>query len=162
MSAEWSTPRTWSLSELNLQPMRLIDVPKVAAIESLLYEFPWTAGNFSDSINAGYRATVLIDPNHILLGYSVLMLAVDEAHLLNVSVARQHQGRGYGSHLIQHMLDSAKAAHMERMYLEVRPSNPRAAELYQRFGFNQIAVRKGYYPAHAGAREDALVMERPL
>ncbi len=162
MSAQLSAAHTAQSAALRLVPMRRIDVPQVTAIESLLYDFPWTSGNFSDSINAGYHATILLDAHNVLLGYCVLMFAVDEAHLLNVSVARQHQGQGHGSRLLQHMLDSARQARMQRMILEVRPSNPRAAELYQRCGFTQIGVRKGYYPAHAGTREDALVMERWL
>lgn len=142
--------------------MRLQDVPQVVAVENTIYEFPWTAGNFCDSIQAGYTATLLLNTRNVLLGYCVLMSAVDEVHLLNLSVAQQFQGQGYGTHLLQHIFESWKARGMQRILLEVRPSNPRATALYRRSGFTQIGVRKDYYPAHAGTREDALVMEKLL
>lgn len=152
------------LNEMQLRfvAMRVQDVPQVIAVENTIYEFPWTPGNFCDSIHAGYTATLLLNQHNVLLGYFVLMHAVDEAHLLNLSVAQQHQERGYGSRLLQHIFDTAKASGLRRILLEVRPSNPRAAALYLRSNFTQIGVRKNYYPAHAGTREDALVMEKLL
>lgn len=148
------------------QPMHQEDIANVVAIEIDIYEFPWTYGNFCDSIRAGYQAILMLNDNHLLIGYAILMLAVDEAHLLNLSVARCYQQQGYGSQFLQYLMDLAKTAGMDRLILEVRPSNPSAARLYRYFGFKQIGIRKDYYPAYGKQgtmqREDALVMEKIL
>lgn len=153
---------TESLIQTRFVTMRAQDVPQVVAVENTIYAFPWTAGNFSDSLQAGYTVTLLLNQRNVLLGYFVLMCAVDEMHLLNLSVAQQHQGQGYGTQLLQHIFETSHTVGKQRILLEVRPSNPRAVALYIRSGFTQIGVRKGYYPAHASTREDALVMEKLL
>ena len=140
---------------LLLEPMCAADLEGVLAIEHSVYEFPWTAGNFRDSIRAGYLCrTVWRDG--VLLGYFVLLAAAGEAHLLNLSIAAPMQGRGYGKVLLHESLDLARHASATQMVLEVRPSNAVARSLYQDYGFRQIGVRRSYYPAAAG-REDALV-----
>jgi len=142
--------------------MRPADLDDVLAIENDLYPFPWTRGNFLDSINSGYETWILRDSRGVLNGYFLLMLSVDDAHLLNITVNRSLQGRGIGLLL----LDKAKAIAQEKklaaMLLEVRPSNQRAEKIYQRYGFAQIGLRKGYYPAPNNQREDAIVMKLPL
>jgi ribosomal-protein-alanine N-acetyltransferase len=142
--------------------MRPADLDDVLAIENDLYPFPWTRGNFLDSINSGYETWILRDSRGLLNGYFLLMLSVDDAHLLNITVNRSLQGRGIGLLL----LDKAKAIAQEKklasMLLEVRPSNARAEKIYQRYGFAQIGLRKGYYPASNNQREDAIVMKLPL
>ncbi|HEV7855433.1 MAG TPA: ribosomal protein S18-alanine N-acetyltransferase [Herminiimonas sp.] len=142
--------------------MRSGDLDDVILIENDLYPFPWTRGNFLDSINSGYETWILRDSRGVLNGYFLLMLSVDDAHLLNITVNRELQGRGIGLLL----LDKAKAIVQEKklsaMLLEVRPSNTRAEKIYQRYGFSRIGVRKGYYPAPNNQREDAIVMKLPL
>lgn len=141
-------------------PMRLDDVDDVLAIEEDLYPFPWTRGNFVDSIVSGYSAWgYRLDGE--LVGYFVLMLAVDEAHLLNISVAAQRQRLGFGACLLDHAMQAARQAGATSLLLEVRPSNEKALAFYRRFGFQQIGVRRGYYPAVQG-REDALVLKHAL
>lgn len=142
--------------------MQPSDISDVLAIENDLYPFPWTRGNFLDSINSGYETWILRDDTQALTGYFLLMPAVDEAHLLNITVHRDLHGRGIGLLL----LDKAKAITLERrlhaMLLEVRPSNVRAERIYERYGFSRIGVRKGYYPAPDNQREDAIVMKLAL
>ena len=141
-------------------PMRLEDVDEVLAIEEDLYPFPWTRGNFVDSIASGYSAWgYRVDGE--LVGYFVLMMAVDEAHLLNISVAAQRQRMGFGARLLNHARQGARQAGATSLLLEVRPSNEKALALYRRFGFRQIGVRRAYYPAAQG-REDALVLRHVL
>ena len=89
------------------------------------------------------------------------MMAVDDAHLLNISVSEKRQGLGFGARLLRHAMSVACHAGASTLLLEVRPSNVKAVELYRHFGFAQIGVRRGYYPADSG-REDALVMTHPL
>lgn len=136
------------------------DLAEVLGIECAIYAHPWTQGNFTDSLRAGYQCRTLRRSGE-LLGYFVLMVAAGEAHLLNLSVAAERQGRGLGSSLLGEAKRVAGESGASSMFLEVRPSNPGAQRLYERCGFRQIAVRRGYYPAHDG-REDALVFQLAL
>jgi ribosomal-protein-alanine N-acetyltransferase len=143
-----------------LLPMREQDLEEVMAIENAIYTHPWTRGNFADSLRAGYECRTLRLGTE-LLGYFVLMVAAGEAHLLNLSIGATHQRTGHGSLLLREAAALARSLGARSLFLEVRPSNRAAQELYTRFGFRKIAVRRGYYPAHAG-REDALVLTLPL
>ncbi len=153
-------------------PMQLSDIADVAAVEKSIYTAPWTEGNFVDSLNAGYCAWTLRaeakasrGPHGSLVGYFVLMAAVDEAHLLNVSVAVPWQGRGHGLFLLHRATALALDHQARAVILEVRPSNARALAVYRRFGFREHGLRRRYYPASTAdqnAREDAIVMRLPL
>lgn len=136
------------------------DLDAVAALEGGLQIFPWTRGNFADSLQSGYSAWIVRIGGE-LVGFSVVMRVLDEAHLLNIGVAERYQGKGYGARMLRNAMECARLAGASRIFLEVRPSNARAVELYQHFGFRQIGLRKAYYPA-IGGREDALVFEKEL
>ena len=143
-----------------LRPMLTADLDAVMRIESKIYPHPWTRGNFRDSLNAGYSCWIYQFAQSIV-GYAVLMVAVDEAHLLNLSIATEWQRQGWGKKLLQQVLGLARQHHARAMLLEVRPSNVAALGLYQGFGFKRIALRRGYYPADS-AREDAILLELRL
>lgn len=143
-----------------MRPMREADVDAVMAIERSAYPFPWTPGIFRDCLRAGYPAWVL-QGDAGLIGYGVLSVAAGEAHLLNLCVAPGVQGRGHGRWLLRALLRVARDQGAERIFLEVRPSNPHAMALYQDEGFNEIGRRPRYYPDHGG-REDAIVMAMEL
>ena len=136
------------------------DLDGVATLEARLQAFPWSRGNFADSLVAGYSAWVARRGGE-LIGFSVVMAALDEAHLLNIGVAAAWQGQGHGARLLRHAMQQARQDGAARLLLEVRPSNARAVALYRHFGFDEIGRRKGYYPAAVG-REDALVFARSL
>ncbi|HZX72404.1 MAG TPA: ribosomal protein S18-alanine N-acetyltransferase [Rhodanobacter sp.] len=136
--------------------MRLDDLPVVSALEKLSYEFPWAPGIFSDCVRAGHSCWVLIVDESIA-GYGILSTGAGEAHLLNLCIAPEYRGRSLGRHLLGRLLDIAKWDRAERVFLEVRPSNPLAKALYESAGFKQIGQRPRYYPAREG-REDAIVM----
>ena len=138
------------------RPMQLNDLDAIMAIEPYIYPYPWTRGNFSDSLNSGYSAWVLLR-NEVIIGYALVMMVLDEAHLLNLSIAKDHQKQGLGRVLLEHMIDIAKNNQAANMFLEVRPSNISAIALYENMGFNEMAIRRGYYPAKNG-REDAVLM----
>jgi ribosomal-protein-alanine N-acetyltransferase len=146
---------------LDYAPMTMADLDEVVALEQSVYPHPWTRGNFSDSLDAGYHAWVLREGGE-LAGYFLLMAAVDEAHLLNVSVAASRQRQGLGHYLLDKVVACARGLGAESVLLEVRPSNLRALQVYQRYGFVDIGRRKSYYPAHNGQREDAIVMRYVL
>jgi [ribosomal protein S18]-alanine N-acetyltransferase len=140
------------------EPMGLHDLDAVLAIEDAVYEFPWTRGNFIDSMAAGYAAQVLREADGGLCAYCVAMAGVQETHLLNLSVAPDWQHRGLGRGLLDALVADCRAARDQWLWLEVRESNRRAREIYRRYGFEQIGWRRAYYPAAAGQREDACVM----
>ena len=142
-------------------PMTEADLREVVAIESDIYPFPWTRGNFLDSVRAGYSVWVLRDERAVLIAYSVMTLMIDEAHLLNLSVARDCQREGLGWRTLEWMAEVARGYGARTMLLEVRPSNGSAVRMYERYGFQKIGARRGYYPAQNG-REDAIVMRVAL
>lgn len=151
-----------ALSSLRFAPMQVSDLPEVLAIENDVYPHPWTRGNFLDSMYSGYETWTLRDDSGALVGYFLLMLAVEEAHLLNISVRRDLHGKGVGRLQLGKVAEIAREKGMTSILLEVRPSNHRALAIYQRYGFAQIGQRKGYYPAEGNTREDAIVMRYSL
>lgn len=138
------------------RPMCEADLAQIAQIEPRIYTHPWTRGNFVDSLKAGYSCRV-VECAEELVGYGVLMVGVREAHLLNLSIAPEWQGRGLGRALLAHFIALARDDDALQMFLEVRPSNSAAISLYAKAGFRDIAVRRGYYPA-GNDREDAILM----
>src|SRR5471032_930349 len=150
--------RNWDLARLRYEPMQEADIDDVLAVELAVYPHPWSRNNFADSLACEYQAWLLRDQAGELLGYFLLMAIVDEAHLLNVAVAASQQGRGLGRFLLNQAVACARGLGMESVLLEVRPSNTRALEIYERYGFARIGLRKAYYPAANQQREDAIVM----
>ena len=142
--------------QLHYRRMRMADLSDVAHLEKSLYTFPWSLGNFRDSVTAGYDCWT-VTHGETVIGYAVLMVALDEAHLLNFAVASEWQNQGIGRAFLRHMVQVARLAACEIVYLEVRPSNLPARHLYKVAGFQQIAIRPEYYPAVSG-REDALFL----
>lgn len=138
------------------EPMGEGDLDAVMEVERRIYEFPWTPGNFHDSIRAGYDCWICRNGAGVL-SYAVMMLAAGEAHLLNLSVDTEFRRRGHGTRLLQHLILTARARGAHILYLEVRPSNAAGLELYARNGFRQIGARRNYYPAREGS-ENALVL----
>jgi ribosomal-protein-alanine N-acetyltransferase len=139
-------------------PMHLAHLPAVLAIEQAVYPFPWTHGNFVDSLAAGHHAQLLRTPDAAIAGYSVAMAGVQEMHLLNLTVSPPWQGRGHARALLDALVAQCRRDGSESLWLEVRPSNERARSVYHRYGFVDIGVRRHYYPAAGGQREDACVM----
>ena len=139
-----------------LRPMRASDLDRIMEIEPVIYTHPWTRGNFEDSMRVGYSCWV-IDSGGVVTGYGVLMIGVREAHLLNLSIAPEWQRRGLGRTLLEHFVRIGRDSDAQQMFLEVRPSNTSARRMYAGYGFRDISIRRGYYPA-AGGREDAILM----
>lgn len=141
---------------LEFQLMEIADLEAVAAAEQRIYPFPWTHGNFADSLAAGYRCWLCYQ-NDLMVAYAVVMEVLEEVHLLNISVVPQRQRSGVGSEFLEHLFSDARSRGANRMLLEVRPSNGSGRALYRRYGFTVIGHRRDYYPAAQG-RENAIVM----
>lgn len=147
-------------ADAELSPMLASDIDQVSAVEAEVAAFPWTRGHFSDCLKAGYSAWVLRCDGKIA-AFAVLMMVVDEGHLLNIGVGDAFQRNGLGARLLDHVILRTQESGGLSLMLEVRPSNEKALSLYHRFGFTEIGRRKGYYPSHLG-REDAIVLRRML
>jgi ribosomal-protein-alanine N-acetyltransferase len=145
-----------------LRPMQYGDLDGVLAVERAAYSFPWTRGNFIDSLAAGYLAEMLVDERAGLIGYYVAMAGVGEMHLLNLTVAPAQQRRGHSRTLLDALERHCHGQGMAALWLEVRASNARARQVYARRGFAEVGLRRGYYPAAMAAREDAIVMRLAL
>lgn len=164
-------------AELSFMPMQESDLDQVLAIEDISHIHPWSRGNFSDSLAAGHWAYCIcsqldqtqlkpgsfLDPN-VLWAYCILFPAVDELHLLNITVSPQLRKLGLGSRIMAAIEGVAAQQTMPRIILEVRPSNASALALYNKLGYERIGVRKNYYSATLGdgSREDAIVMAKSI
>ncbi len=137
------------------------DLDAVAALEAVSYEFPWTRGIFHDCLRVGYRCDVLEDEAGNFLGYCILAVALDEAHILNLCVATGLRGQGMGGRMLDYLLVRAREAGCRRIFLEVRPSNAAALALYRGRAFQELGLRRDYYRAAEG-REDAVVLALDL
>lgn len=147
---------------LSHRAMTVADLDAVLAVEAVAYSFPWTRGNFIDSLAVGYRCELRTTDEGHIVGYSVAMMSIDELHLLNITVSPELQGQGHAADLMHRLLHEARSQGLKSLWLEVRPSNVPARRLYGRFGLREVGLRRGYYPAGMGRREDAIVMSRLL
>ncbi|MFD2229262.1 ribosomal protein S18-alanine N-acetyltransferase [Alkalimarinus sediminis] len=145
---------------MKFRKMLVSDLGSVLTVERSAYSHPWTEGNFRDSLE-GNDEVWLLESNDKLLGHGVISVAVGEAHLLNICVANHSQRQGLGRYILHHLLTRSELLGAGIMFLEVRESNSPALALYQSERFEQIGVRKNYYPL-GSERENALVMSRPI
>lgn len=147
-------------SEPRVRSMGHDDIEAVLEVEHAAYDFPWSANIFADCMKAGYICRVCLSGS-ALVGYGIMSLGAGECHVMNLCVHPEHSGNGYGSLLLTDLLDIARRSNAHIAFLEVRTSNRRAHALYQYMGFNEVGIRKNYYPAQKG-REDAFVLAKTL
>lgn len=145
---------------MSFEPMQASHVPEIGIMDRRNYEFAWTDGIFRDCVKAGYICPLARIDGEIV-GYGVLQIGADEAHVLNLCIDKPWQRRGLARALLEYLVNEAVSRGAHVMFLEVRPSNTRAVALYEKSGFNEIGLRKDYYDSKGG-REDALVMARYL
>ncbi|MEE4383034.1 MAG: ribosomal protein S18-alanine N-acetyltransferase [Pseudomonadales bacterium] len=145
---------------LHLRAMTQADLSAVVRNETRSYAFPWSPGNFADCLAAGDECWVAVARERIV-GHGVLSYGAGEAHLLNLCIARGHQGQGWGRSLLDWMTTRARLRGAQTLFLEVRRTNTVARALYRSFGFEEIGIRRDYYPAARG-REDARVLALDL
>lgn len=155
MSAELDRSHDDLAPAIRLRAMTLADVPGVIEVERASYSFPWSDGVFRDCVRVGYVCRV-VEHGGVICGYGIMSYGAGEAHILNVCIRGDLRGRGVGRKLLDYLIERARLAGMQDVFLEVRPSNPTAIHLYEALGFTRVGVRKGYYQAVEG-REDAFV-----
>ena len=160
MSAVRSEVAPRAAPSLRVLTVAMLDA--VLAIEVQAYTFPWTRGNFIDSLAAGYLARALVADGGEIIGYFVAMPGFEEMHLLNVTVAARHEGQGHARRMLAELYALSAGFAASAVWLEVRESNARARALYLREGFAEAGRRRDYYPAPQGRREDAILMNRSL
>ena len=160
MSRDHAGKRQEPHGDLTVRVMVDVDVTGIMKIETRAYAFPWTAGIFRDCMGAGYSCYVL-EKNAEIIAYAVMSVGAKEAHILNICVSPDLRGEGFGYALMDKLVALARQLHADMMFLEVRPSNEAARRLYDKLGFNEIGIRRNYYPAAQG-REDALILAKQL
>jgi len=150
-----------NVNELNFRIMTEEDLDEVLALEADGHAIPWTKGIFQDCLRVGYYCPV-VENNGIYSVYAVMSAAAGEAHILNVCVSQLCRSQGLGRKTVLHLLEMARAGDIKTVFLEVRPSNVIAIDLYESIGFLEVGQRKNYYPTADGGREDALLMAMEL
>ncbi len=143
--------------EVQFEPLLAEHIDRVVQVEQRAYAHPWNRTNFLDALQSGYQAQMLV-ADEILLGYFVAMQGVEEVHLLNITVAPEYQGQGWSRVMLDALTLWARGQKALWLWLEVRVGNTRALHVYEAHGFQRVGMRKGYYPAGNGQREDAAVM----
>lgn len=145
---------------LNFRPITEVDLERIMRVENQAYEFPWTSNIFRDCLRVGYNCWLLEEADELIC-YGVMSVAAGECHILNLCVAPDWQGQNYGQIMLEFLLDAARRFNADTAFLEVRPSNVEAIRLYSRTGFDEVGMRKNYYPARQG-REDAIILAKTL
>lgn len=142
------------------RPMNESDLADIMEIETAAYTHPWTERIFQDCLRVGYCCWVLLR-SRTIIGYGVMSVAAEECHLLNLCIQPEEQNQGFGSIMLEKLLTIARKHKADTAFLEVRPSNAIAIKLYRRAGFDEVGMRRNYYPAQFG-REDAIIFARSL
>ena len=145
---------------LKLRPLKESDIDAIMALELRCYEHPWTPGIFRDSMKVGYHCWGYFLAEQ-LVGYAIMSEAAGEAHILNICTHPDQRGKGLARRLLLRVINRAREKDVDTVFLEVRASNRIAQGLYESLGFNEIGMRRGYYPAVQG-REDALLFAKVL
>lgn len=144
--------------QLKIRPMTGEDLSAVVALEQQVQYAPWSRQLFVDGLERGHECRVVADEAGCIHGFSVVQYILDEVHLLNIAVSPESQGGGVGRMLLEALLHEAAARQAATVFLEVRSGNERAIRLYQQAGFNEIGLRKNYYPSPGGGKEHAVMM----
>ena len=147
--------------QVRFEPMLSHRLGEVLRIERDAYDHPWSLVNFRDALKSGYQAQ-LLTAGATVLGYFVAMKGVDEVHLLNITMAPEHQRQGWARVLLDALALWSRGQGAQWLWLEVRAGNLRAAQVYESHGYRRVGQRKAYYPAADGKREDAVVMSLRL
>ena len=136
------------------------DLPQAFAIEQRSHAFPWTEKTLASNQGERYlNYRLMVDDT--LAAFAITQVVLDEATLFNIAVDPAFQRRGFGRQLLLHLIDALLQRDVLTLWLEVRASNQAAIQLYESLEFNQVSLRRNYYPTATG-REDAIIMALTL
>ena len=142
---------------MDLRLASFSDLEQISIIEKETNEYPWSSNNFKSSLNAGNSSIVLENKKNIL-GYAFFSVIGTDSHLLNITISKNYQGRGFGKKILKQILFQSKVLGATIVFLEVRVSNYKAIDFYEKFGFKRDAIRYNYYDG--SPKEDALLMSK--
>ena len=134
--------------------MGLNDLEEAYKIELEVNPSPWKYETFLSSFEVGHKGLICKNDNQ-MIGFIIFSSITPEAHILSISVRNEMQSKGIGTLLLKSMLDQCKVMHYKKIFLEVRVSNVKAINFYEKFGFSKDAIRNNYYTDNS---EDALLM----
>ena len=134
--------------------MGFSDLEEAYKIELDVNPSPWKYETFLSSFEIGHKGLICKKDN-LMIGFIIFSPISPEAHILSISVRNEMQSKGIGTLLLKSMLDQCKVMNYKKIFLEVRVSNEKAINFYEKFGFSKDAIRNNYYTDNS---EDALLM----
>ncbi|MBE2898288.1 ribosomal protein S18-alanine N-acetyltransferase [Pasteurellaceae bacterium 20609_3] len=142
---------------MTISPVTQADFTALYAIECAAHAVPWSYGTLCNNQGERYCNLKITHQGHIA-GFAICQVVLDEATLFNLAIAPEYQRQGLGKALLSALMESLRAQGVATLWLEVRQSNQRAQRLYDTLGFNEVSLRKNYYPTPDGGREHAVIM----
>ncbi|WGE31366.1 ribosomal protein S18-alanine N-acetyltransferase [Actinobacillus genomosp. 2] len=133
------------------------DFDRLFEIEQAAHLVPWSKGTLLNNQGDKYLNLKLTEQNQIV-AFAICQTVLDEATLFNIAVDPSFQAKGYGKRLLSALIERLREQGILTLWLEVRESNLAAQKLYDALGFNEVTIRKNYYPTPSGTRENAVVM----
>jgi len=155
------TKPTTRRTSISFNRLTSIEIPSALSIEEQNSDYPWSQLQFTTSIENSKNLCYCLSQNGKTIGYLIAMLAVDTADILNIGIDSDFQRKGYGTGLINHLIEELKKKDIGEILLEVRAGNKSAIQFYKRQGFEEISVRKNYYTKNSknqSHREDGIIM----
>lgn len=140
-----------------IEPITEQDFDRLFEIEQAAHLVPWSKGTLLNNQGNKYLNLKLVENGNIV-GFAISQIVPDEATLFNIAIDPNFQGKGLGKQLLSELIKQLSAKNIATLWLEVRESNQPAQKLYDSLGFNEVTIRKNYYPTQAGGRENAVVM----
>ncbi|HAX61958.1 MAG TPA: ribosomal-protein-alanine N-acetyltransferase [Elusimicrobia bacterium] len=144
--------------EIEIRRVRIDDISAIAAIEKNSYPDPWSVKMFERELQLEFSNFFAVIKDREIIGYVCFWTVSDEAQITNITVKEKFRRKGLGSRIMKYIINFAKAIEIKKMFLEVRASNYPALKLYEKFGFQEIDVRKRYY----SNSDDAVIMSKIL
>jgi len=148
-----------SKQDLIIRPMTRSDIAQIVLLETRIFPDPWPAAAFEEELGRDYRVIMVAEINTTLAGYAGYIIAAGEAQLTNIGVAPEFRGKSVAKLLLKNILEIGKKAGCDYIFLDVRPSNKAAINLYVKSGFIELYRRPSYYRIPP---EDAIVMVKNL
>ncbi|REF26126.1 [SSU ribosomal protein S18P]-alanine acetyltransferase [Xenorhabdus cabanillasii] len=144
----------------NISLLTPVDLPVAFQIEQISHAFPWSKKTFYSNQGERYLNYKIV-LNDQMIGFAIVQCVLDEATLFNIAIHPEYQSQGHGKTLLKYLIDVLPQKQINTLWLEVRYSNRSAIRLYEDLGFNEVSIRKNYYPTATG-KEDAIIMALPL